>query len=87
MKINKEVSPKQLQAIEYALLSTAMETGATKEEIDQGRENLLKVERGEWSDEDYRTNVMKKYNLKIVETPVINTTKSRQNRARYSTER
>jgi hypothetical protein len=44
-----------------------METGVSQEEIDQGREELLKVETGEWTDEDYRANVMKKHNLHIVD--------------------
>jgi len=63
LKLLKKVSQEELEAIEYALSSTAMETGATQEEINLGREDMLKVATGEWSDEDYYANVLRKYKL------------------------
>lgn len=72
MKNIKEVSEKSLKEIEYAIASTVMETGATEYEIIELRENLLKVETGEWTDEDYRANIMKKHNLHMLDlqTPI-----------------
>ncbi len=66
MKKIKKLTQEELDGIEYAVLSTAMETGATEEEINEGRGNLKKVHVGEWTDEDYRANIIKKYNLNIV---------------------
>jgi hypothetical protein len=63
VKKQKEVSKERLKSIEYALASCAMELNVSQAQIDEGREELLKVARGELSDEDYRANILKKHNL------------------------
>jgi hypothetical protein len=59
----KEASKEELEAIEYALLSCAMELNVSRELIDEVRENNLKVVRGEWTSQQYRDNILKKYKL------------------------
>jgi hypothetical protein len=68
----KKLTQEELDGIEYAVLLTAMETGATEQEINEAKENLKKVHTGEWTDEDYRANIMKKHNLHMLDlqTPI-----------------
>ncbi len=68
----KKLSDIQLQNIEYAIASVAMETNPSIDMINQVRTNLIKVSLGEITSQEYRNSVYKKYNLKSNENININ---------------
>jgi hypothetical protein len=53
----------ELEAMGYIIETCYTKSVFSKEEEDDMKECLLKVERGEWNDEDYRDNVQKKYKI------------------------
>ena len=69
----KKLSNSQLQHIEYAISSVAVETNPSMDIINQVRTNLIKVSLGEMTSKEYINSVYKKYNLKSNENTNIHT--------------